>query len=48
MLQKQQKKGLLKQTGNWKQNSFTNMVALIDIDALKLSEQIKNKWGQNW
>ena len=44
MLQKQQKrKRLLKISKHWEINSFANMVAKIDIDAFKISEQMRLK-----
>ena len=45
MLAKAGKKNLLKLTEHSELNSFTNMAAEIDIDALKIQEQIKTKCG---
>ena len=45
MLAKAGKKSLLKLTEHSELNSFTNMAAEIDIDALKIQEQIKTKCG---
>ena len=40
MLQKHQKKRSLNQKEQWELSSFGNMVAIIDIDASKILEQI--------
>ena len=46
MLQKQQKKRLLKQTEHLKKSSFTSIAAIIAIDALKTEEQMRLKIGK--
>ena len=43
MLAKAGKKGLLKLTEHSKLNSFTTLVAEIDVDALKILEQMRLK-----
>ena len=42
---KAEKKPLFELTEHWKLNTVANMVAKIDIDALKIKENIKNKRG---
>ena len=36
------KKPLLEKTDHWKLNSFSNMVAKIDVNDLKIKEKVKN------
>ena len=40
------KKGFLQQTEHWELNSFTNIVAKIGVDALKIYEQVRLKIGK--
>ena len=46
MLQKQQKRRLLKHDKAFKIKQFTNVIIKIDVDNLKINEQIKLKPGK--